>query len=98
MGAATNAPAELMPVFAFLPATTDATRRCDLPWAGGNQTFGQGASRRLIDVVLRPTDQARSFTAEPLNLTIVHEDDALLVLNKRPVWWCIRLLAIGRAL
>lgn len=36
-----------------------------------------------IEVVLRPTDQARSFTAEALDLAIVHEDDALLVLNKR---------------
>lgn len=36
-----------------------------------------------IDVLLRQTDQARSFTAEALSLNIVYEDDSLLVLNKQ---------------
>lgn len=35
-----------------------------------------------IDVMLRPTEQARSFLPEPMDLDIVHEDAYLLVLNK----------------
>ena len=36
----------------------------------------------LVEVVLRPTEQARSFQPEEMSLDIVYEDDFLLVLNK----------------
>ncbi len=45
------------------------------------------ASRRLragqsVEFELVPTDESRAFRAEPLPLQIVHEDDALLVVDK----------------
>lgn len=52
---------------------------------GGASVVKASAKVRAGDtftVALRPTEQATSFKAEPMALTIVHEDEALLVLNK----------------
>jgi 23S rRNA pseudouridine1911/1915/1917 synthase len=35
-----------------------------------------------VEVELLPTDESRAFVAEPLILTVVHEDEALLVIDK----------------
>lgn len=76
--------AELMPAFSR-SYLQQLMQQGDVTYRGQVATKPSAKVRAgdWIDVVLRPTDQARSFTAEPLNLTIVHEDDALLVLNKR---------------
>jgi 23S rRNA pseudouridine1911/1915/1917 synthase len=47
----------------------------------------RAASRRVragqaVEVELLPTDESRAFVAEPMDLSIVHEDDHLLVIDK----------------
>ena len=37
---------------------------------------------QTVEVELLPTDESRAFVAEPMVLTVVHEDEALLVINK----------------
>lgn len=61
-----------------LMAQGDATLN-GVPFSKASVKVKSGDS---ITVVLRPTDQARSFKAEAMHLDIVHEDDALLVVNK----------------
>lgn len=53
--------------------------------ASGNATLKPSTKVKAGDtvtVMLRPTDQAQSFKAEPMELDIVYEDDSLLVVNK----------------
>jgi 23S rRNA pseudouridine1911/1915/1917 synthase len=53
-------------------------------WRG--QTAGKAAARVLagdrIRVELRPTPQASAFVPEPMSLSVVHEDEHLLVIDK----------------
>ena len=47
----------------------------------------RAASQRMrlgqaVEVLLEPTDESRAFTAEPMALAVVHEDQHLLVIDK----------------